>query len=81
MSLALQPVRVATGEEADGFLVFSNGWLVAVLTRLSEMHEDIAGHWFLEVWFGRLYGRHPTFADLDVAKAWISSQLKQRVMS
>jgi hypothetical protein len=76
MSLTLQPVRLATGADEEGRLVFTQGRLVAVLTRLSALHGELAGQWFLEIGFGRLDGpAHPCFPDLDAAEAWISQQL------
>ena len=44
MTVTLQPIRVAS-EEGEGLLVMSGGALVAVLVRLSELHEDQAGMW------------------------------------
>jgi hypothetical protein len=77
MSLSLQPVRVATGSDEEGMLVFDGDQrLVAVLTRLSDQNEVAPGQWFLEAGFGRLGGvTHPTFADLDAAQSWISRRL------
>ena len=77
MSLQLQPVRVATGSrDTESQLVFSDGFLVAVLVQLSDEHADTAGRWFLEAGFGRVDAPHaPTFADLDEAQAWIADQL------
>ena len=44
MSLTLQPVRVATGSDEEGMLVFDREQrLVAVLTRLSETNEIAPG--------------------------------------
>ena len=82
MSLRLQPVRVATGDGEDGLLVFADHErLVAVLTQLSEQHEELAGRWFLEAGFGRLAGpSHPTFADLDAAHDWINRRLAGELM-
>jgi hypothetical protein len=73
MSLTLQPVRVETGtEDEEGFLVFADGRLVAVLVRLSDQHETAAGQWFYECGFGRFDGPdHPVFSDLDAARRWI----------
>ncbi len=70
MSLHLQPVRIADGLDEEALLVFTDDQrLVAVLTRLSGLHGAVAGHWFLEAWFGRLDGSaHPTFANLDAAQ-------------
>ena len=70
MRLSVQPVQVATGSDEEGLLVFDDdGRLVAVLTRLSELHDKLSGHWFLEVGFGRIDGpNHPTFTDIEGAK-------------
>lgn len=76
MDLTLQLVLVDSGEEGEGRLVFRDGRLVAVLVRLSELHGDQAGCWFLEKGFGLLDGpQHPSFADLDAATAWIKARL------
>ena len=77
MSLRLQPVQVATGSaDTESQLVFADGFLVAVLVRLSDEHEADAGKWFLEVGFGRVDDpRQPKFADLDEAQAWIADRL------
>lgn len=77
MNLSLQPVQVATGsDDAESQLVFADGFLVAVLVRLSEQHEDDAGKWFLEAGFGRVDDLNaPLFADVDEAQGWIEQQL------
>jgi hypothetical protein len=77
MTLFLQAVRVATGSDEEGVLVFDEGHrLRAVLTRLTDQHDEVSGHWFLEAGFGRLDGPdHPTFADLDAAQDWIRQRL------
>lgn len=78
MTLALQPVRLATGsDDEEGVLVFADGRLVAVLVRLSDQHDDDAGAWFFEAGFGHLDGvEHPTFADLGVAQDWIATRMR-----
>ncbi len=44
MSLHLQPVRIATGTpDTESQLVFADGFLVAVLVRLSDDHGNMAG--------------------------------------
>src|SRR4051794_28994992 len=49
-------------------LVFADGFLVAVLTHLSDEHGDEAGMGFLEIGFGPVEDpRYPKFADLDQA--------------
>lgn len=41
MSLRLQPVQVATkSDDTESLLVFTDGFLVAVLVRLSDQHEE-----------------------------------------
>ena len=77
MSLRLQPVQVATNSsDTDGLLVFHGGYLVALLVRLSEVHGDDVGKWFLETSFGRLDAmRPPIFADLANAESWIRQRI------
>ena len=75
---ALQSVRVATGTDEEGMLVFLDGRLVAVLVRLSEAHEGLAGDWFLETGYGPLSGPdHSTFADLQAGLDWIDQRLAE----
>ena len=74
--IELQPVRLAVGEQTVGRLIFYEGWLVGVISRLTEVHGPDAGRWFLEVGFGPLDGLdHPVFEDLHVARQWVSEHL------
>jgi hypothetical protein len=77
MSLTLQPVRVATGSDEEGMLVFDGKQrLVAVLTHLGDQYGDVSGHWYLEAGFGLLSGLdHPTYADLDAVREGIRQHL------
>jgi hypothetical protein len=77
MSLTLQPVRVGTGSDEEGMLVFDHDQrLVAVLTHLSDQYGDVSGHWYLEAKFGLLEGlNHPTYANLDAAQESIRQRL------
>jgi hypothetical protein len=77
MNLTFQPVRVATGSDEEGVLVFDEERrLLVVLTRLSSDNEVAPGQWFLEAGFGRLEGRsQPTFSDLEAAQDWISQRI------
>ena len=78
MTLSTTPVRVATGHDEEGCLVFVDDRLLAVLVRLSEEHEDAAGRWFLEAAFGVLdRHEHPIFADFDAGLAWIASRVRR----
>lgn len=78
MNLRLQPVQVATGsDDQQSQLVFHEGFLVAVLVRLSDMHEIDAGKWYLEVGFGRVADLSPPlFTDLEQAQVWIADKLE-----
>jgi hypothetical protein len=80
MSLRLQPVQVVTGSsDTESHLVFSEGFLVAVLVQLSDDHEDRSGMWFLEAGFGPVdHPDPPAFADLDDAQSWIEKRLAIR---
>lgn len=77
MNLRFQPVRVATGsDDQESQLVFHDGFLVAVLVQLSDMHETDAGNWYLEAGFGRVADLNPPlFADLNQAQVWIVDKL------
>ena len=77
MTLTLQPVRVATGAEEEGLLVFDHEQrLRAVLVHLSPENEVAPGHWYLEAGFDGLGDpQPPTFADLDAAQQWIRTRL------
>ena len=82
MTFTLQPVRVATGSEGEGMLVFSDNCLVAVLVHLSDENEIAPGDWYLEVGFGRCLDgpSHPTFSSLDAAQDWIKQRLAWRIV-
>lgn len=77
MSLRLQPVYVATGSgDTESLLVFADDFLVAVLVRLSDDHQEAAGMWFLEAGFGPVDDPcPPNFSDLDAAQNWIEERL------
>jgi hypothetical protein len=77
MSLSLQPVRVGTGSDEEGLLVFDDDQrLVAVMTHLGDQYDSVSGHWYLEVKFDLLDGLgHPTYADLEAAQEGIRQHL------
>ncbi|MBA9070176.1 hypothetical protein FHR71_003940 [Methylobacterium sp. RAS18] len=55
MTLRLQPVHVPTGSsDTESHSVFSDGYLVAVLVRLSDNYAEMSELWFLEAGFGRV---------------------------
>jgi hypothetical protein len=78
MTVTMRPVRVATGADEDGCLVFCDERLVAILVRLSEGHEIAPGHWFYEAGFGDFDGPdHPLFPSLEDAKRYIAGRLSR----
>lgn len=80
MNLRLETVQVASrDDDTDGRLVFAGDFLVAMLVRLSDLHGEVSGRWFLEAGFGPALTLvdPPTFGDLDEAQAWITQQLSR----
>ncbi|WP_457106899.1 hypothetical protein [Methylobacterium sp. P5_C11] len=77
MILSLQSAQVATSsDDVESQLVFADGFLVAILVRLSAQHDDDAGKWFLEAGFGPIEPvAPPLFVDLAAARVWIMRQL------
>ena len=76
MGFALQPIKVANGSDENGFLLFQEDRLVAILVQLSEDNEVAPGEWFLEAGFGSLHGVHETFGNLEAAQEWITHQMR-----
>jgi hypothetical protein len=74
VSLELRNVIVADDGGQEGRLVFQNGQLIAVLTKLSPAHDDLAGRWYVEAAFGELTNfllpQH-AFDDLPAVCSWL----------
>ncbi|WP_158812000.1 hypothetical protein [Beijerinckia sp. L45] len=48
MTLSFHAVTLdAVSTDREAMLVFREGRLLAVLTCLSDIHEDLRGHWFI----------------------------------
>jgi len=81
--VALQPVEVDTGtSDRDGFLVFVDNALVAVLVRLEDKeHGAMRGQWLLEVGFGRCNATPQTsvFKSPDDAQKWVLKRLSKLI--
>jgi len=75
MKLTFQPVTLAASNNDDeGMLVFRDGHLLGVLSRLSEIHDNLAGLWFIEALFDRGPEYHmPTFESLEDVESWLRS--------
>ncbi len=74
MALLFQPVTLdASSPDRDGALVFRDERLLAVVTCLSDIHDDLAGSWFIEAAFGELPHPQPTaFATLETLRTWLA---------
>jgi len=76
--LFFQPVRVATNTRPeDGFLVFADHCLVAVITPLqTSVSGELRSHWFLKAGFGPCaVHTHPAFEGLDKAELWMRERV------
>ena len=75
--LTRQSMPVSAGcDDEEGCLVLQDGRLVAVLVKLSALHGDLAGGWYLEAGFGLLDSPDkPVFANLGEAQDWVAERL------
>ena len=84
MTLVLQAVRVRSGGgDEEGYLVFVDERLVAVLVHLcDELYKELTGRWYLEAGFGPADGpEHPVFINLDEAQEWIKRRIQGQAVS
>jgi hypothetical protein len=56
-------------------LILSDGALVGVLVKLSNLHGELSRRWYLETGYDGLRDEQLTFPDLDAAKSWIDDRL------
>jgi len=73
MTLSFQPVTLDGNiPDCEATLVFRDGRLLAVLTHLSDIHDDLAGRWFVEAMFGNVPRRQtPIFETVDHFGDWL----------
>ena len=73
MGVTFRAIEVETGSmDREGVLVFEAERLIAILVRLSDLHEDAAGTWHLE--YGPSFRKRPApFNSLDQAVTWIET--------
>jgi hypothetical protein len=74
MTVELKPIEVASVDH-EGQLIFLDGALVGLLVRLSNLHGNLSGNWYLETGYGRLHDERLTFPDLNAAISWIDDRL------
>ena len=75
MQISTQPIVLDT-QDGDGsaVLIFRSGHLVAVASRLSDLHGELSGSFFIEAVFGP-HDRHlgATFASEAELHRWAES--------
>ncbi|HEX8483746.1 hypothetical protein [Sphingomonas sp.] len=76
MSVSFQDITLDTGgTDERAVLVMRNGRLTAILSRLGQMHEELAGQWFVETMFGASpNSQQHVFANPDEFVAWLGEQ-------
>lgn len=81
MAIEFQPVTLDSGDyDKDAVLVFRDGRLMAVLTCLSDIHDDLEGKWFVEATFtGIPQVQSPTFAELAEVERWASEPVSRAI--
>ena len=70
-NLKLQPTKVAINDSEEARLLFWNEDLVAVVSRLGPLHQDLEGFWFIEAVFGLETKGSVIFPSLDAVATFI----------
>ena len=73
VGLRWQPVVLGSSHDSDALLAFSGDRLVAVVSKLGELHDELVGWWFVEATFEDTYRGHVNaFRQLADVEAWIT---------
>jgi hypothetical protein len=74
MQLTFQAVTLDTDTpDRDAVIVFREGQLLAVLSRLSDIHGELVGQWFVEAMFCETPARRPpVFESVDRFQEWLA---------
>jgi xanthine dehydrogenase iron-sulfur cluster and FAD-binding subunit A len=73
MNIRFEPVMLDSDEDANARLVFRGERLAAVVSRLDDLHDRLAGRWFIEAVFdGHSRPINDTFPALADVEAWIA---------
>ena len=72
MHISIQPVRLDTPDsDNEGVMIFRGDCLVAVASRLSDLHGGLSGRFFIEAVFGpRDLHVGATFAGEEELRRW-----------
>jgi hypothetical protein len=74
MNVRFEEITLDTDLDFEARLVFRDNRLAAIVSRLSEFHDEFSGHWFVEAVFdGKLRTRTDVFPDLTDVEMWVSS--------
>ena len=79
MSFQFTPVLLyGISPDNEGILLFKEGRLLAVLTRLSSIHDDREGQLFIEAVFGDIsVPADHLLPDIEAATAWAGQVTKR----
>ena len=73
--IRFESVRLDNGFGEEGVLAYRDGRLLLVASRLSSMHEEMAGRWYIEIDLSIPWpGHDATFGSLDQLEQWISER-------
>ena len=73
--ITFEPVLIDTGSaDEEGKLVFIDNRLAAILVKLSELHGEDEGVWYVETVFKSTVPARPSFNTLHDAATWIAHQ-------
>jgi hypothetical protein len=77
-SVTFKEVDVATSGQTEGRLVFYEGKLIAIITKLDESHDEFQGKWFADAFFNGLeHMQHETFESLEDVARWIAERMQK----
>jgi hypothetical protein len=72
MAITFQPVRLPRELDSEALLVLKDGVLLAIVCKLSEIHEEQAGRWYPELVLADAARRTwPAPATLQIVTDWV----------
>lgn len=73
--IRFEPILLASADDCDARLVFQEDRLAAIVSRLGDLHDGLAGYWFVEAVFdGVPRPRADPFPALDDVASWIGER-------
>jgi len=77
MQLEFKPVVLdVTSGDSAGMLISHRGALLAIAAKLSALHDEHAGWWFVEIIFNSdIKAPRDPFPDIQALDLWLNSQV------